>query len=176
MKPSVPQIIEDLQMVRPPDPLPWILGAVAFVLIVALAGLAVWLYQKRKLPGQTIRTPDADEVALRSLARLRELMTSENVRPFVVSLTTVLRFYIESRFRLNAPRLSTEEFLYVAECDSALSTAQREALRAILVLCDRVKFALAGMEHPVMIELYQATEDFIRQTAADKNSQRGNPQ
>lgn len=158
-------------MVRPPDPLPWIVGGAAILLLAALVALGVWLYRKKKLPGQVARIPAADEVALRSLARLQELMISGNAKPFVIALATVLRFYIESRFALRAPRLSTEEFLNLAERDPTLDSAQRESLQKILVLCDRVKFALAGMELPVMKALYQATEAFIRQTATAKTNE-----
>ncbi len=52
-----------------------------------------------------------------------------------------MRRYVEERFSLRAPELTTEEFLLEAGRSPELSPLHRELLSDFLQRCDRVKFA-----------------------------------
>ncbi|MEM7218745.1 MAG: hypothetical protein AAF515_10290 [Pseudomonadota bacterium] len=58
-----------------------------------------------------------------------------------VELSDIMRRYIEERFQVRAPELTTEEFLTAARESVDLSQAHRELLSELLARCDRVKFA-----------------------------------
>ena len=61
--------------------------------------------------------------------------------PWYVELSDIVRRYVEERFSLRAPELTTEEFLLEAGRSSELSSNHRSLLSDFLERCDRVKFA-----------------------------------
>ena len=164
-----PDIIDDFTLVSPPDPYAWVwptvIGAVALIII----GLIVWrLFLKKKLPFQAAEIPP--EVSAREgLSAARRLLDEGLHAEFVVEVSRVLRLYIERRFGLRAPHLSTEEFLFEAERSDRLTDDWQKALGDFLFQCDRVKFALAHTESPRMEALYSTAEKFIGQTAQPSN-------
>ena len=66
----------------------------------------------------------------------------------------VVRQYLENRFGLQAPEMTTEEFLHIAASvpvdDSTLLQDHREPLRDFLTECDLVKFAKYGPDEEQM--------------------------
>jgi hypothetical protein len=58
-----------------------------------------------------------------------------------VDLSAIVRRYVEDRFAIRAPELTTEEFFREARRALDLGSAHRDLLGAFLVQCDRVKFA-----------------------------------
>lgn len=87
-------------------------------------------------------------------ARLDRLLAKpfpgpQQVDPFFVELSAIVRRYLEDRFELRAPELTTEEFLvavgqagaFCRESFSAISPEHQALLREFLRLADLVKFA-----------------------------------
>jgi hypothetical protein len=165
MKETPPDITDDFTLVAPPEPLAWLWPAVIALAVLLVIGLIVWrLYRKRRLPFQEPAVPP--EVAAREgLDASRRLLEEGRYKEFVVEVSRVLRVYIEDRFALRAPHLSTEEFLFEAERSDRLSVDWQNALGDFLFQCDKVKFALANTEQPRMEALYATAERFITQTA-----------
>jgi hypothetical protein len=58
-----------------------------------------------------------------------------------VELSSIMRRYLEGRYGVRAPELTTEEFLHEARRAAGLAADHRELLTAFLERCDRVKFA-----------------------------------
>ncbi len=58
-----------------------------------------------------------------------------------VELSSIVRSYLEHRFSVRAPELTTEEFLREARRAPELTTEHQDTLAAFLAGCDRVKFA-----------------------------------
>ena len=58
-----------------------------------------------------------------------------------VELSSIVRRYLEGRYGVRAPELTTEEFLQEARRAAGLAAEHRELLTAFLERCDRVKFA-----------------------------------
>lgn len=168
MKETPPDITDDFTLVAPPEPLAWLWPSVIALVVLLLIGLIIWrCYQRRKLPFQAPVIPP--EVSAREgLAASRRLLDEGRYREFVVEVSRVLRVYIEDRFTLRAPHLSTEEFLFEAERSDRLSPDWQKALGDFLFLCDHVKFALASTERPRMEKLYATAETFITQTASQE--------
>ena len=65
-------------------------------------------------------------------------------KDFYVELTMVVRRYIERRYGVRAPNLTTDEFLRTASSDAAFPQASIGELKAFLESADLVKFA--GLE------------------------------
>lgn len=111
------------------------------VLLGALAALLLFR-RLRARAGQQARI-SAYDAAMRRMAELkaRGWPTEQNVDAFYVELSDIVRRYIEDRYRVRAPELTTEEFLREARQQLQLQQSQREMLEAFLSTCDRVKFA-----------------------------------
>jgi hypothetical protein len=164
MKETPPDITDDFTLVAPPDPYAWVWPTVIVLAILLIGGLVLWrLYRKKQLPFQAAAVPP-DVVAREGLTASRRLLDEERYKEFVIEVSRVLRIYIEDRFTLRAPHLSTEEFLFEAERSEKLPLAWQKSLGDFLFECDRVKFALANTEPPRMEALYSTAEQFIGRT------------
>jgi hypothetical protein len=110
-------------------------------LLLALAFLAVRARRRRQRAA--IRR-SASDIAFGRLAALEGRGLPEGrdaVDAWYVELSDIVRRYIEDRFAIRAPELTTEEFLREARRLRELGEPQRAALSAFLEGCDRVKFA-----------------------------------
>ena len=120
-------------------PFLWLAGGV-----LALAALGAGLYRLLNRSRAVAAPPrPADEIALEALNRLRaeRLLEKEEYGEFYVRLSSVVRAYLEARFELRAPEMTTEEFLQAAQRAPQLNPAQRSALGQFLADADLVKFA-----------------------------------
>lgn len=113
--------------------------------LLGLAGaLGVYFFVSRLRARARLQLrKSAYDVAMQRLHKLKErgFPRAEDADPFYVELSAIVRRYIEDRYGVRAPELTTEEFLREARSRLQLSQAQRERLEAFLAACDRVKFA-----------------------------------
>jgi hypothetical protein len=119
------------------------------------------------------KPPDLE--ALEALARLRHESLEDPAQraQWYVSLSGIVRLYIERRFGLRAPEMTTEEFIQSVQRDSPLSPAHRESLGGFLAECDLVKFARVLPEREAAERAFAAARDFVNQTRpADEGAQR----
>ena len=104
-----------------------------------------------------------------AVARLRDL---ENGGPpddaaadaWFVALSAIVRRYLEQRYEIRAPELTTEEFLQVATARPELSADHRGLLRSFLERCDRVKFAGYRPDADESLATLKAARGFIEDT------------
>lgn len=150
-------LIEDLRLLAPPD-WSWVWWVALGALVVAGTALAILQWRRRSIrrvaatPGQALA---AWEAALRELERLVPLLRTDASREYALAATAVLRRYLEQRYGLHAPLLTTEEFLVAAQATDALPEAQRESLRRLLPLCDLIKFGRAIAETEELRTLHE---------------------
>jgi hypothetical protein len=116
------------------------------VLAVAVLALALWLWRrKRSELGVPTPGPQASpwDVAYDRLRKLdaRGLPEKGEHEPYYVALSAILRHYIEDRFSVHAPEMTTPEFLAEAGQSGFFGEAQQEMLSKFLRRGDRVKFA-----------------------------------
>ncbi|MGN0844481.1 MAG: hypothetical protein ACI4QT_04580 [Kiritimatiellia bacterium] len=104
-----------------------------------------------------IRKLSPIERAFRELDDLlhRNLPEKGRFKDFYVELTLVIRRYIERSYGIRAPRLTTEEFLSVAQASPSFPDDRLENLRTFLSAADLIKFA--GVEATIEIAA-QATD------------------
>jgi hypothetical protein len=107
-------------------------------------------------------------VAIEALTKLRLHLprTSEEVRPFVIEVSDVLRVYMEQVFEIHAPAQTTEEFLEEAASRHDALGERRETLAEFLIGCDLVKYA-GERPAPASAEpLIDTVESFVEETRA----------
>ncbi|MYD99377.1 MAG: hypothetical protein F4X98_18585 [Gammaproteobacteria bacterium] len=141
---------------------PWLAAGLAALIAVA-AGVVVWLRRAEERARVT-----AFDRALARLDRLerRGLPTGDAVDAWYVELSDTVRRYIEERFALRAPELTTEEFLVEAGRSADLTVAHRDLLSEFLATCDRVKFARYSPGDDESREALEVARRFLEESAA----------
>lgn len=152
-------------------PLWWALAALA---TVAGAGFGVYrLLNRRRLARITPPRP-AHQVALEALARLRgaRLLEAGQPKEYYVRLTDIVRTYLEGRFELRAPEMTTEEFLQAAQRNPQLAAAHRSLLAQFLSQSDLVKFARHVPSLGDAEGAYASAREFIESTKLEEERPR----
>jgi hypothetical protein len=141
---------------------PW-LAALLALLIGAGVGILLWLRRAAERARLT-----AYDRAWARLDRLQRagLPDAGRLDGWYVELSDIVRRYIEERFRLRAPELTTEEFLLEARRAADLSGPHRELLSAFLERCDRVKFARYSPGEGESREALALARRFLEETRA----------
>ncbi len=132
-------------------------------LLLAVGGLVLGLIflVRRKSTRRSSSRENPFAIATKKLSHLqaRGMPEAEQTQAWYVELSTIVREYIEGRFAIRAPELTTEEFLTVANQSKVLTAAHRTLLRDFLASCDKVKFA---RHTPVSQESTMALENALR--------------
>ena len=153
------------------DYLPWMIFFVLFFGAV-WAGWYYW-QKKQKSVEKQVKVVAAHIIAYRELEELdrENLIARGLIEVYFERLSGCIRRYLENRFFLRAPLMSTEEFLQVVKASPVLNLAQRTALRNFLLLSDLVKFACYGSTSKEAQEAYAGARNFIDQTKQEENAQ-----
>jgi len=145
----------------------WLAGGVLLALLAIVA--AVYWLRSRRRAAETMaaRRRPAHEVALEALESLRRagLLEAERHAEYYVQLSAIVRAYLEGRFRLRAPEMTTEEFLQAAQASPELAAEHRGKLARFLAEADLVKFA---RHRPTMEEserAHTAARELVESTA-----------
>jgi len=144
-------------------PLLWI-GA-ALLGVIALVAVLFRLINRRR-GGLAVAPRPAHELALEALAKLHaaRLLDAGRHEEFYVRLSAIVRTYLEARFRLRAPEMTTEEFLQAAQRDPQLTPPQRSLLGTFLAEADLVKFARYVPAADDAERAYRAAREFVQST------------
>ena len=139
---------------------PWLVAGVV-VLAATSVGFVFWLRRSEERARLT-----AYDRAMTRLDRLRRtgLPHADAVDGWYVELSDIVRRYIEERFALRAPELTTEEFLLEAGRSADLKRSHRELLSNFLAGCDRVKFARYSPEEDESRDALGVAERFLSET------------
>jgi hypothetical protein len=111
--------------------------------LVLLCGGAFYGWRAFRLAAHARTRQSAFDVAIQKIAALeaRGLPSGSQADGWYVDLSGIVRRYVEDRFSIRAPELTTEEFFREARRALDLRADHRDLLGAFLMLCDRVKFA-----------------------------------
>ena len=140
--------MNDIKDVKPPVNLPdlwWLLWGL--LLLIALAARIYFLLKVRKHPKASVVAPVPELPAWEKAYQQLEALSRENLldkglfKEFFTRVSDIARHYMENRFNIRAPHMSTEEFLAYLEISGHLNDAQKIALKDFLNSCDMVKFA-----------------------------------
>ncbi|MCW5801215.1 MAG: hypothetical protein KIT31_02290 [Deltaproteobacteria bacterium] len=105
-----------------------------------------------------------DAVADLDRLGLRGAPDAETADTWFVELSSIVRRYLELRFEIRAPELTTEEFLLVATARPELDGDHRTLLTQFLERCDRVKFAGYRPDADESLATLAAARGFVEDT------------
>ncbi|MBO4475452.1 MAG: hypothetical protein J5737_01840 [Bacteroidales bacterium] len=122
--------------------LPWILGGLGAAAAIALL---VWLgvrASRRKHEAEKPKDP-AYIVALRELDKYRsdKYWAPEKQKAFYSGITDALKFYIDDRFGVDAPEMTTAELFDALKGDKDITPQMYNSLKELFERADFVKFA-----------------------------------
>lgn len=141
-----------------------ILGLVSAAAIV-LSGslLAVRAMRARRRIEKQRSAYDEAVAHLRSLEH-RGAPDETGADAWFVELSSIVRRYLEHRYEIRAPELTTEEFLQVATARPELTEEHRGLLTGFLERCDRVKFAGYRPDAAESMATLAAARGFVEDT------------
>ncbi|MBI5666156.1 MAG: hypothetical protein HZC49_13865 [Nitrospirae bacterium] len=118
-----------------------VLAIIAVIILIVL--IVRFLKKRKKLKEIFIPPRPAHEIAYEALRELmnRDYLKAGKVREYYFELSDIVRHYIEDRFQLKAPEMTTEEFLSTLKYSGVLNSEQKGDVRDFLSHCDMVKFA-----------------------------------
>jgi len=168
----LPENIEKMTLhdIKPPENIPpsygiW-LWAGGIALIILISGVGVFfVIRKRKQNGNhpvIIKIP-AHQQAFEELNALvsENLVEKGKIKEFYHKISDILRRYIENRFHIRAPELTTEEFLTGIQTKTDFDTAHKILLKNFLTHCDLVKFARHQPQTEDIQKTFDSCKEFI---------------
>ena len=159
---------DDIRDVRPPVDVPgsvlwlWITVIIA-VALIALLGI----YLMKSMRVKKIVVPKTPwEIAYERLAEFerKNLLAQGKVKEYYVELSDIARRYIEGRFNIDAPEMTTEEFLNSVRSNSLIGDRHKDILKQFLILSDMVKFAKYGPNALEAAESLRLAKRFVDDT------------
>ncbi len=166
---------EDIRDIRQPRHIsslwPGIAGAAGVLAFLGAAYLGWRWFRRAKLMSFT-----PAELALSKLEEARRLMDPDQAREYCFATSAIMRAYLEAQFQLQAPRLTTEEFLReLVENGSFLPAGHEELLGNFLEHCDLAKFAGWRYSLPALKDMHQSAVEFVRQSGAVQKQSKAAP-
>jgi len=143
---------------------PWWAWALGALLLVAASGPFAW--RAFVAAGVRRRQRSAYEVARSELDGLLAggLPSAGTMDAFYVKLSLLVRTYLEDRFGLRSPELTTQEFLTEMGRSPDLARSHQKLLRDFLERADLVKFAGYRPEAAAVSESIAGAQRFLEET------------
>jgi hypothetical protein len=144
----------------------WVAGGVT----LGLSAIGAWRWNRQRKP---VAAQPPFELALERLRAARALMQPPTVREFSITVSAIVRSYIEERFQVMAAHRTTEEFLHdLLESPDEALTRHRALLVGFLRHCDLAKFAGWSLTAEEMEITYESARIFCVVTGKSDPSAR----
>lgn len=141
--------------------------AASVLLAVVIIAAVIMFLRKRKGTKEIIAPPrPAYETALEALEELmkKDLLRNGKVHEYYFELSGIVRRYLENRFQLRAPEMTTEEFLSMLKHTDKLRSEHKSLLTEFLSHCDMVKFAKYHPAEKEIASSYESARRLVEQT------------
>jgi len=147
----------------------WVLAMLVAAAAAAYFGIRSWaIWRSRSLRRSAYDLAKADLDALLMAPRPGE----REMDAFFVRLSGIIRLYLENRFGLRSPELTTEEFVEELTNSPDLFRSHQRLLREFLDQADLVKFAHL-VPDPADVELsLESARSFLEATRGDASVER----
>jgi len=162
---------EELRDIKPPvEPRSDLFWLLLLLVVIALAAAIyfVWQYFLRRknlaAANQIVKLPH--KIAYERLERLRQrnLPAQGHVKEYFIELSDIVRRYVEGRFSIDAPEMTTEEFLGSLRQSDQLSNVHKNLLKEFLNCSDMVKFAQYGPSVEEIDNGFISAKKFVDET------------
>jgi len=168
-----PVYATDIRDIRGPIPLysawlwsVWLAGGV----MLGLSAIGAWRWNRRR---KRLAAQLPFELALERLRAARVLMQPSTVREFSITVSDIVRSYIEERFQFMAAHRTTEEFLHdLIQSPEEPLTRHRALLVGFLRHCDLAKFGGWNLSAEEMEITYESARIFCVVTGESDPSAR----
>ncbi len=150
----------------------WILGIASFSLVVGSGTILALRAMRARRRIEKQRSAYDEAVAHLHALERRGAPDATAADAWFVELSSIVRTYLEKRYEIRAPELTTEEFLQVATARPELREEHRGLLRQFLERCDRVKFAGYRPEADESLASLAAARGFIEDTRLQVEARR----
>jgi hypothetical protein len=142
----------------------WILGIASLVAVLGSGGILAWRAAQKRANVARQRSAYDDAVAKLRALEDRGAPAADDADAWFVELSAIVRSYLERRYVIRAPELTTEEFLLEAARSGRLTAEHRSLLEAFLERCDRVKFAGYRPDSEESLASLKAARAFVEDT------------
>lgn len=142
----------------------WIVLGASVVAVVGSGSLLMLRYYRLRRRVLVKKNAYEDAIAKLRTLESRGAPVAEDADAWFVELSAIVRSYVEQRYGLRAPELTTEEFLYIATNWPAMATVNRDQLKGFLERCDRVKFAGYRPDTQESMDALAAARAFVEDT------------
>lgn len=138
------------------------LGTLALVLTALIIILVRrFLLRKRRAPPKSPHVLAYEEL---ERIRMSGLVAEGRVKEYYARLSDCIRRYLEGRFGLRAPEMTTEEFLAAVRDSGTLNDLYKGLLKEFLSSSDMVKFARYGPDREEIESSYLFAKKFVDET------------
>jgi hypothetical protein len=145
---------------------PWllILGIASAAAMLGAGGILLFRSMRARRRIEMQRSAYDEAVGKLEVMEAGGAPSTDRADGWFVELSAIVRHYLESRYEIRAPDLTTEEFLLVATARPELTAMHRELLTQFLERCDRVKFAGYRPDADESIATLKAARGFVEDT------------
>lgn len=167
----LPSYAQDIRDVKPPMTLPpdwrWLYGVLVLVLAAGAYFFVKRFFSREiKKPAPVIPPQPPHVIAYARLEELKNknLPDQQRIKEYFDELSDIARFYIEDRFCIRAPEMTTEEFLGTLNTSDTLKAEHKSMLGDFLNSCDLVKFARHGATAAEIKRGFDFVRKFVDET------------
>jgi len=136
---------EDIRDVKGPVDYPAQPVMVFIIAGIFLLFLFVYFMSQKNRAKQAPRTVEKHcwDIAYERLGELikKDMLVQKKYHEYYCDLSDIVRKYIEDRYTIRAPEMTTEEFLDKMQGDTSLQSEHKAILKEFLLASDMVKFA-----------------------------------
>ena len=121
----------------------WFYMLILLVVLLIIGAILGFILLKNKKEESKALPVAAHTIAYEALAALekKDYIRKGETKAYYIELSDIARHYLENRFNIRAPEMTTEEFFIRVKEAGTLSLEHKGLLRDFLTNCDLVKFA-----------------------------------
>ena len=171
---------EDIRDIKPPIGLPVnyvpliLFGVGGLIILGSLVGLWFFLKRRRKPKIEEEKRKLPHIIAYEGFEHILSLRLVQEgrIEEYYVLLSDVVRRYLENRFGLRSPEMTTEEFLALLSESDKLVEEHKLLLSDFLSSCDLVKFARYGPTAAEIENVYVLAKRLVDETVDEAKEEK----
>lgn len=145
---------------------PWILGGLALIALLVLLIILINRLISRRKGAHSLHTDPPHIVALRSLERFRsdKYWAADKQKIFYSGVTDTLKEYIDARFGVDAPEMTTAELFDAISSERDIDSQMYGRLKELFETADYVKFAKHTVDDATNASVLPLAVSFVTST------------